>query len=101
MGFQRGNVPLAGFGAEPQYKSVGDTSVRRCITAAGVAKKAGDLSDRLPFQHGIIMRPASAACISYRCQIFLAYSVTARSAENTPAPAILFRLIFAKRCLSA
>ena len=25
MGFPRGNVPWAGFGAEPQYKSVGDT----------------------------------------------------------------------------
>ena len=26
MGFPRGNVPWAGFGAEPQYKSVGDTT---------------------------------------------------------------------------
>ncbi len=26
MGSPRGNVPWAGFGAEPQYKSVGDTN---------------------------------------------------------------------------
>ena len=29
MGFQRDNVPLAGFGAEPQYKSVGVTDKLR------------------------------------------------------------------------
>ena len=36
----------------------------------------------------------------HKCQMLCAYSVTARSAENIPAPAILFSDIFAHFILS-
>ena len=45
MGFPRGNVPWAGFGAEPQYKSVGDTTKLRFITGTLYMRKGSGAGD--------------------------------------------------------
>ena len=39
MGFPRGNVPWAGFGAEPQYKSVGDTAESRFVLQRDIGQR--------------------------------------------------------------
>ena len=85
MGFPRGNVPWAGFGAEPQYKSVGDTAKLRFIWIIKSALPEGDSAVRFCFRKGLFTA-ASALTAMNRESYVRGNQIGVRVQKRPPGP---------------